>query len=340
MPFALARRLIGSGLCWAALVGPVHGAPGGAQSSYDVAAPTDGASRRVRAPQQLNGSNLLAPTAGRTLDESTGDGRAGGDRVYALTSLPDGGYRCEEARFDAVIAPDGQVTFKDRHVLLERLQVGPLTLTKAASAGRWSVESWLPDAKNNPRWREDEVQRYHALPRPEDGPASPRGLPPAPILVSATVRFDVVDEFLRLIGQGSPHRYERAQFLAATSELRTAMAAESQASLEHRALSELPARLDALWSTPGYTPREKRRVLFRLWSEIGTSDPDGAAAAVAVLGWIRRRLPPGGPGAYSAAELSALNAEGRRRADVSFAPYPPDGVDGRARVAPAAVDGR
>lgn len=331
--------LIASGLCWAALVGDVDAAASPAQSPDAATAPAEGPSRRARAPQPLTGSNLLAPTLSGTPKQSTTDGAAGRDRVYALTPLPDSGYRYEDARFEAAIAPDGQVTFKDRHVLLEHVQVGPLTLGKGAG-GRWSVESWLPDAKNRPRQSEDDLQRYHALSRPEDSRAS-RGLPPAPILISATVRFDLVDEFLRLIGQGSPYRHERAQFLAATSELRMGMAADNETRLEGRAISELPARLDALWSAPGYTPREKRRVVFLLWSEIDTSDPGGAAGAAAVLGWIRRRLPPGEPGAYSAAELSALNAEGRRRADAPFAPYPPGGeAGGRAPTAPGAVGGR
>jgi hypothetical protein len=285
-----------------------------------TAAPALGA---PHAPAPLSGPSLLAPQGPRAPDAlATGPDDTDEARPYALRPLPGGGYQYDGPRFDAYVAPDGQVVFKDHHATLERLQLGPVTLGKSARSGKWSVEDWLPGSNAAARRDAEDPYRYHAIADPLGRDGLVRGLPPAPILVSSTVRMDFVEEFARMMGGRSPYRHEQARFLAATSELRTRMAAETKARLVRQALAELPARLDALWAEPGYTGREKRRVVFLLWQEVDPADGDGAPAAAVIEDWVRKRLPRGGPQAYAADELAGLNAA-RRLGTPPFAPYGP-----------------
>lgn len=68
----------------------------------------------------------------------------------------------------------------------------------------------------------------------------------------------------------------------------------------------------------------RKRDLFELWDECAETDDDavaeaGATARIYILAFIRSKLPADGPGAYTAAELAALNA--RRQSKQPFAPY-------------------
>jgi hypothetical protein len=91
-----------------------------------------------------------------------------------------------------------------------------------------------------------------------------------------------------------------------------------------RRTSQLMQRnLDQLWQRVA-DPTARRAALFELWDETIEAGDElaveaGRAARTLVIGFIRARLPAGGPDAYTADELAALNR--RRQSKAIFAPY-------------------
>src|SRR5437588_671770 len=77
------------------------------------------------------------------------------------------------------------------------------------------------------------------------------------------------------------------------------------------ASAELMRRnLEALWKATA-NPDERHAVLFELWDECaegeGPIGDAGQRARAEVIGWIRAKLPQDHPGAFTAAELQALD---------------------------------
>lgn len=125
---------------------------------------------------------------------------------------------------------------------------------------------------------------------------------------------------LRLVGypKKTPHREEKAHFLAATAPLRDHMAEAAHAEDLKAALWDLPALLEKVWSSNRDKPEEGRRLLYELWSEYAASpDANAAPACATILGFIRRRLPAGSPTAYTNGELAKYKAAG----PAGFDPY-------------------
>jgi hypothetical protein len=135
----------------------------------------------------------------------------------------------------------------------------------------------------------------------------------------AAFSFDLSDEFVREFGHGTSNRYDKANFLAATFNRRTAMAAEVNSRQMRAARTALPFQLDALWDDTRYRRRERRRIVFLLWQELDKSSPDGRSMATTIEAWIRKRLPRGSADAYSDQELDAYSHE--RRGEPAFNPY-------------------
>ena len=92
------------------------------------------------------------------------------------------------------------------------------------------------------------------------------------------------------------------------------------------ALDALPRYLAAILDDERFSLAQRRHVLFLLWDEMAEPDDHergwaGARARSLITAFIRKRLPPGTPGAYSAAEVAAFN--GTRAGGPQFAPYAP-----------------
>jgi hypothetical protein len=135
----------------------------------------------------------------------------------------------------------------------------------------------------------------------------------------AAFSFDLSDEFVREFAHGTSYPYLKANFLAATFNRRTEMAAELNSRQMRAARAELPRQLDALWDDTRYRRRERRRIVFLLWQELDKSSADGRSTATAIEAWIRKRLPRGSADAYSDQELDAYSHE--RRGEPAFNPY-------------------
>jgi hypothetical protein len=239
--------------------------------------------------------------------------------TYPLRPTPEGGYEYDDLRFRARIAPDGHVAFTDVRARLDRPSIlgFPLDFTLKSRSGpndaRPSLAETMMKALRGdphkplpftPHSRPRDAEKFWAI------PPTP-SLPMGPTFISISGTFDLTDELMRATGQGW-YRYEKAKFLSATFEFRVKLAAERQRKWLRDAIAELPERLEALWRIAEYPPLEKRRILCLLWSELDVADPDHRQAAEVIVGWIRRRLPAGTPGGYSAAEQARCAAEANR----------------------------
>ena len=247
--------------------------------------------------------------------------------TYVLQPAADGGYTYNAKTFEARIARDGHVTFKDVHGSAGLTVLGmPLFGAPEPPGGRPSLSLAISD------WLRPNPKRPIPFSLPESpGFADPTLALPAemrrplgPMLVGVTGTFDLTDELMLQTGQGW-YRTDKAKFLSATFEFRLKMAVTEHRRLLLAAIDELPDRLRALWADGRYTPRERRRIVFLLWAEVDVRDDSGRAIVRAIESWIRNELPEGSASAYTPDELKEFQrtAEGR-----VFSPYgSPAGLD-------------
>ncbi len=231
------------------------------------------------------------------------------------------GYLYQGPRFDARIAPDGAVSFKDKQVstsfvpfawiVIPRVQRKPELLERSAGEASVQQSPWIPP-----------FERAHPPRRtPEHGDLCPPGsscgtpIPMNGSLIAVTESFDLTDEFMRGLGQ-DPYAREKARFLSATFEFRMKLALDASKQSMKDTLDFFPQRLEALWADTRYSPRERRHIIYQLWSQ-ADSTPEGQRAAEMIDLFIKRRLPCGAPDGYTRAELNALRA---RHPDRRFAP--------------------
>jgi hypothetical protein len=239
---------------------------------------------------------------------------------YLLTREPGGGYTYDEHRFTARIAPDGHVTFRDKPFRLEVRVFGVLSdKYRRAGDGRPSLVQAIEQVL-----RGDPERPISPMVEVCEHPVDMMfpGLAPCigtKTLITIRGSFAFVDDLLFMTGSGWV-RYEKAKFLSATSDFRMALAVQHRAKMLREALADLPDRLDGVWRDVGFAPREKRRIICLLWEEVDVSRDDTRKAADVITGWVRRKLPAGSSDAYSASELEACSAAGRR----PFAPYAPE----------------
>jgi hypothetical protein len=109
-----------------------------------------------------------------------------------------------------------------------------------------------------------------------------------------TLRFDVTDAYLRRLRK-DPARDAKAAFLSGTFDLRMNMALAAKDNLRRAALARLHARLDELWSDPGLTASQRRKILQATWEGLGRDDD---AARAIVRDFARRHLSPARAAAF------------------------------------------
>ena len=237
--------------------------------------------------------------------------------TYRLWHAPDGSYVYDDIRFEARIAPDGHVTFKDIHLRLETYVFGvPLRRYKTdGNERRPSVVGALRQAIRGDIEGALPIDPSLCPANSDPGrSAGPCRLALAPITLVG--KFDLTDEVMNLTGQGW-YRYEKAKFISATFEFRVKLAAEEYRKRLTEAVADLPHRFDLLWSDLRYTAREKRRIICLTWAEVDLEDPATRIAAERIIAWVRRGLPQGSAAAYSDDEVAGCPKNGAR----SFQPY-------------------
>ena len=138
--------------------------------------------------------------------------------------------------------------------------------------------------------------------------------------------FDVTDTVTKLAGDDAYYA-AKMRVLDDTRELRLAMAQEACEERLDETLFALKADLEALWTDPALTEREKKRMIFQLWddcAEEGSASmvSHGKMARVTIVEFVEKRLPAGSALAYTASELVALND--KRVSKARFDPYAQD----------------
>jgi len=136
-----------------------------------------------------------------------------------------------------------------------------------------------------------------------------------------------------------PNARAKAELLAQTLEIRIGLAISFTKELLAIRLSELRGALEGIASLSNLSPPQRRALLFQRWDECDESFsveagdvPEEALSEIdrtridtadkarrQIEAFIRETLPKGKAGAYTAAELRALNR--RRQSQQAFAPY-------------------
>jgi hypothetical protein len=243
------------------------------------------------------------------------------------------GYFYEDARFEARVAPDGTVTFKDKRFSVAadppwarntpRPESPPLPARSASDPTTARRAPWLP----TPEPAQGGSRRQE--PNEVCPPRSPCYVPPSlqsGSMISVSGGFDLTDEIMRSLGK-DPHARDKARFLSATFEFRMKLAIEERKQQMREALDTFPQRLDELWADTRYSLRERRRILYELWIEMDNT-PDGAKAGKMIELFIQRRLPCGATDGYTTGELDVFRARHPER------PFTPAEGCKRARPEP------
>jgi hypothetical protein len=228
---------------------------------------------------------------------------------YALHKWGEG-YFYEDARFEARVAPDGTVGFKDKRGSATFIPLSwavkgtdkrpaplPERSAKDPAAGRRAP--WLPPP--------EQTRTPSRMPPKEElcPPGSRCWFPPSATVIGVEGTFDLTEELMRTLGK-DPHALEKAHFLSATFEFRIQMAIAVRKRQMKQALENFPRYLDELWADTRYSPRERRRILCELWYETDRT-PDGARAAQMIDAFVTKHLPCGAADGYTAGELDAFH---------------------------------
>lgn len=234
--------------------------------------------------------------------------------VPATGQLQDAGggnRRSDQGPFVATVAPDGSVTLKDRR----NFQIGralPTPREIGIAISRWYYSDKGPDGQRGERTLASAV----------GGSIDTGDQSEAMILPIARGGFDVTDAFMR--GKGNdPYASKKLALLDSTRDERAQIGAAHREEQLRQTTQIVQRNLDRLWQQVT-EPRARRAALFELWDEVVEAGDErvveaGRAARRLVIGFIRARLPAGGPDAYTADELAALNR--RRQSKTPFAPY-------------------
>lgn len=218
------------------------------------------------------------------------------------------GYVYDDPKFEARVAADGTVTFKDKH---GSVGLSPLDWAKKGRAQPSPARD--RDIKESPRrapWLPPPEATQGPTREPEPTEICPRGsscytpIPMGQNMVAVTGSFDLTDEIQRALGH-EPYAREKARFLSATFEFRMRMASEARQEEMKNALDFMPQHLETLWADTRYSARERRRILYQLWADTD-STPEGNRAAKMIELFVHRRLPCGSPDAFTSAELDDL----------------------------------
>jgi hypothetical protein len=293
-----------------ALVVALAGADGGvpARPGGDAKVPTPGPAARP--------PSLLAPIVAGKREQPV---------RYDLRPVPGGGYQFDDPRFSAAVARDGRVTFSDHHVgknwkllpfMLEPHPPGTQTLEGSVRKLLGEKQRPRPPSPDDlPPPKHDPVAKLE-VPASENDRKWAAEHPVLPVMLAGTT-LDLTDEYYRLMGE-DPYRREKARFLAATFDVRLAMAARAEAADLRSATAALPDRLAQIWGDRSQPPAARRRVICALWVEL-RRDGKGSEAGDIITMFVRTRLPAGSGDAYSPAELNAC-CEGQP-AGAKFTPY-------------------
>ncbi|HEX7507047.1 MAG TPA: hypothetical protein VF550_09765, partial [Polyangia bacterium] len=163
-------------------------------------------------------------------------------------------YVYQDLKFEARVAPDGTVRFKDEHVNASLLR--PFSWI-----GKTRVQQRQQQVLPERNARDPVAYRHTPWIAPHEPRQSPRDIPqeeicppssscyalPATMAVEVSGGFDLTDEIMRGLGK-DPYALDKARFLSATFEFRMKLAIAQRKLQMRKALDDLPQALDDLWA--------------------------------------------------------------------------------------------
>jgi hypothetical protein len=248
-----------------------------------------------------------APAAGppSLLAPLPGGPSAAADRPFELKRAKNGDLVYEGPAFTARIAPDGTATFSEKGVSVEKgLSLFPWAAMPMRGGGP-TLQSTISDLLHHRKPRSGPPA--DASPRPGYQPLIPQMSPYRPdpaeacqypracyfdagiVLVGVGGHFDVTDELMRLGGQ-DPYRQAKAQFLAATADLRGGLAARALAANLRRATAELPGTLERIACDGDRSVRARRATIVALRDELNGETQAARDAAVTISRFLETRF--------------------------------------------------
>jgi hypothetical protein len=123
-------------------------------------------------------------------------------------------------------------------------------------------------------------------------------------------RFDFLAWLEKKFGNDL-YRSERRWFLEGTRDLREKLAIDHAMRTSH-------TQVHALWSKPGLSFAERKRLTFAMWDE-STEDDYGQVGRTAVEEFVRAECPEGSGRGFTPEELASFNE--KRKSKAPFAPY-------------------
>ncbi len=225
------------------------------------------------------------------------------------------GAKSDQTVFVAKVAEDGTVTMKDRRDF--QLHWDPLTPKQfLRGVADWFESDKGIDAKRGKQTLKDDISI--AL-----GPETESG---AKGFVVRLFRGRLsIDDWIMRKTVGDPYASKKLDFLDSTRDERVAMGEQYRRRQLEQVVVIIRANCERAWAA-SRDPAARKRALFELWDEIADPDPSDELAVVAaqrareqVIAFIRIRLPPGSPDAYTGDEIQALVAH--KQSAASFAPY-------------------
>jgi hypothetical protein len=236
-----------------------------------------------------------------------------------------GRFRSDQAAFTAKVNRDGTVVFDDKPNFNVSI-ADPRDVGKAVKKG---LADWAKNPYAQTRDREREAEQHRVPSGAVDDEEEQRKRPKTVTVLSGS--FDLTDWAMRLAGR-DPYWAAKLAFMDRTRESRAQLAVSHRAELLRSVVTMVRDQAKQAWADPTQTAAQRRRALFELWDDCAEASAEAGAktsddplveaarrARVALYGFIRAKAPAGGPDAYSAEELAALNRA--RHSRQAFAPY-------------------
>lgn len=258
-----------------------------------------------------------------------------------LDDAPNGRAVIHDAVTTISVDRDGTVHLHDKPDVDAHLDINPLAvITNVKDAGK-TIADWAVDPEASKKFGRTQDLPAHlqasagqcsswgdALCDDQEAPDAEkatreRGIGGGAVaLFELSGKFDVTSMLMSKLGVGDAYSARKLELLDATRLERAERGAKyKQQQLDHSA-QLVQNNLERVWATTQNVD-ERKATLFELWDECSEGEgPIGEAgdrARKMVIGWIRAKLPDGKPGAFSAAEITAL--DNHRSSRQPFAPY-------------------
>jgi len=232
-----------------------------------------------------------------------------------------GTYRSEQPGFTVTVGRNGDVTFHDRPSVEFHLPLLDVVPKLPRTIGK-KLEGWANDPWKDVR----EAKRDPADPDPiaMPGPERPEDEDIDEVIVPLVGATGDITDFVMRQGGLDPYADAKRAWLEKTRAERLELKAADRTRELAAAARTVRKHLARAWARAELDAAARRAAIFELWddaAEDGTAEEQAAGEAVRkeVIGFVRAHLPAGGADAFTAAELTALNA--RRLSKQRFEPY-------------------